>query len=125
MRYVLLFVVALLWSLPQARADDAPLSPEEAAKKVDQQVTLRMEVKSASLRGAVCFLNSEQDFRDPKNFTIFLGTSVLEKLKAAGVADPEAHFRGKQVRVKGKVTLRNDRPQIALRDADDIQVVEK
>jgi DNA/RNA endonuclease YhcR with UshA esterase domain len=116
----------LLW-LPLGRADDQPkpLSPAEAAKKVNEEVTLQMEVKSATLRNDVCFLNSEADFKDAKNFTVFIGKKALAKFKEAKIDDPAAHFKGKTVQVKGKVTLYRDHPEIQLSGPDDIQVVEK
>jgi DNA/RNA endonuclease YhcR with UshA esterase domain len=119
-------LVALLWS-PVAFAKDAPkpITPAEAAKKVNQQVTLRMEVKSAALRNGVCFLNSEKNFKDEKNFTLFIGKEALAKFKKARIEDPAAHFKGKTVQVKGKVTLYRERPQIKLSGPDVIKIVEK
>jgi hypothetical protein len=73
-----------------------------------------MEVKSSALRLGVCFLNSEEDFRDAKNFTVFLDKDALQKFKEAKIDDPAAHFKGKTVQVKGKVKLYRDRPEIAV-----------
>jgi hypothetical protein len=57
-----------------AHADDAkPLTPEEAAKKVGEKVTVEMEVKSTGKSKGVYFLNSKADFKDKENFTIFIG----------------------------------------------------
>jgi DNA/RNA endonuclease YhcR with UshA esterase domain len=125
-----LSMIALLCSflwLPLVRAEDAPkpIGPTEAAKKVNEEVTLQMEVKSAALRGEVCFLNSEEDFKDAKNFTVFLDKDALAKFKEAKIDDPAEHFKGKTVQVKGKVTLYRDRPQIKLTGPDAIKVVEK
>ena len=110
MRFFVSALVALLACTSIAVAEE-PLTPEEAAQKVDELVTVKREVKKAAVRGAVGFLNSESDFRDPKNFTIFLGGTILTQMKDAGIADPVKHFEGKTVIVKGKVALRNDRPQ--------------
>jgi DNA/RNA endonuclease YhcR with UshA esterase domain len=119
-------LVVLPWVV-SAGADEPPkpIGPAEAAKKVGEQVTLRMEVKSAALRETVCFLNSEEDFRDTKNFTIFLDKDALQKFKEAKIDDPAAHFKGKTVQVKGKVKLYRDRPEIAISGPDQIQIVEK
>jgi DNA/RNA endonuclease YhcR with UshA esterase domain len=115
---------SLLW-LPLARAEDKPIGPAEAAKKVNEEVTVQMEVKSAALREGVCFLNSEEDFKDAKNFTIFLDKDALAKFKEAKIDDPAAHFKGKTVQVKGKVILFRDRPEIKVSGPDAIKVVEK
>jgi DNA/RNA endonuclease YhcR with UshA esterase domain len=84
-----------------------------------------MQVKSAALRGGVCFLNSEEDFRNANNFTIFIDKKSLAKFKEAKIDDPAAHFKGKTVQVQGKVTLYRDRPEIKLSGPDAIKVVAK
>ncbi len=126
MRTWLFAFVCLLTSLPLAIADDEakPIGPAEAAKKVNEQVTLEMEVKAATLRGSVCFLNSEKDFRDPKNFTLFIDKDALAKFKEAKIDDPAAHYKGKVVRVVGEVVLYQNRPEIKVSGPDAIKIVE-
>ena len=118
---------SLFLCLSLAVADDPPkpVGPMEAAKKVNEEVTLQMEVKSAALREGVCFLNSEEDFKDAKNFTVFIDKEALAKFKEAKIEDPAAHFKGKTIQVKGKVTLYRDRPEIKLSGPEAIKVVEK
>jgi DNA/RNA endonuclease YhcR with UshA esterase domain len=127
MRWWLFALLSSVLALSLAAAADQPqpVGPAEAAKKVNEEVTLQMEVKSATSREGVCFLNSEEDFKDAKNFTVFIDKDVLAKFKEAKVEDPAAHFKGKTVQVKGKVTLYRDRPQIKLSGPDAITVVEK
>jgi DNA/RNA endonuclease YhcR with UshA esterase domain len=127
MRSWMFAIVGLLLGLSPALADDKPkpVNPAEAAKKVNEDVTLQMEVKSATLRGGICFLNSEEDFKDAKNFTVFIDKEALAKFKEAKIEDPAAHFKGKTVQVKGKVTLFRERPQIKITGPDDIKVVDK
>ena len=105
--------------------DPEPITPEEAAKKVNESVVMKIEVKSATLRNDVCFLNSEADFKSSKNFTVFLGRDALAKFKAAKIEDPAAHFKGKTIKVTGKVTLHKEKPQIDVDKPDQIEVVEK
>src|SRR5262249_33267622 len=102
-----------------------PIGPAEAAKKVNEEVTLQMEVKSATLRESVCFLNSEEDFKDAKNFTVFISKEALAKFREAKIEDPAVQFKGKTVQVKGKVTLYRERPEIKVSGPDAIKVVEK
>jgi uncharacterized protein (TIGR03067 family) len=125
MRRCVIAVIVLLASLPIGPAADQanPIGPAEAAKKVNEQVTLQMDVKAAAGRGQVCFLNSEANFRDAKTFTIFINKDALEKFKAAKIEDPAAHFKGKTVQVTGKVVLYNNRPEIVLSGPDEIKVV--
>jgi DNA/RNA endonuclease YhcR with UshA esterase domain len=124
-------VVAVLLLAPALlRADDKDtkaLSPAEAAKRVGEKCTVEMEVKSVGMSkdGSVAFLNSQEDFKDEKNFTAFVGKEAVEKLKKAKVEDLAAHFKGKTVRVTGTVKLYRERPEIVVDDPEQIQVVEK
>jgi DNA/RNA endonuclease YhcR with UshA esterase domain len=102
-----------------------PIGPVEAAKKVDEQVVVLMEVKSAKLTKSACFLNSEDDFKDKKNFTIYIDKDALAKFKEAKIDDPAAHFKGKTIEAKGKVMLYKDRPEIKLAGPAEIKIVEK
>ncbi len=104
--------------------DAAPLTPADAAKKVDQKVTVEFQVKSTGSATGV-YLNSEESFKSDKNFTVFLPKNVVEKFKAAKVDDPAAHFKGKTVRVTGTVTLFKEKPQIKVEGPDQIKLVEK
>jgi DNA/RNA endonuclease YhcR with UshA esterase domain len=120
-------VLVLLPWVALVRADDAPkpIGPAEEAKKVGEEVVLRMDVKSAKMLSGVCFLNSEADFKDAKNFTIFLDKDALAKFKKAKIEDPADYYEGKTIQVKGKVTLYQDKPQIAVRRRDQIEIVDK
>jgi uncharacterized protein (TIGR03067 family) len=100
------------------------IGPEEARKKVDAVVTVRMEVKSAALRGDVAFLNSEPDHRSDKNFTIFISKEALARFRKAMVEDPAERYRGKTIVVKGKVVLYHERPEIAVAGPAEIAVEE-
>jgi DNA/RNA endonuclease YhcR with UshA esterase domain len=109
-----------------ALAQDRAVSPAEAAKMVDQAVTLEMKVESAgkSRDGAIVFLNSKSDFRSDDNFTVMVGRKAVEGFKKDKVDDVAAHFKGKTVRVRGKVSLFQKKPQIVVNDASQIKVVE-
>jgi DNA/RNA endonuclease YhcR with UshA esterase domain len=123
LRLSVVFLVLLPAVVLAAEDSPRPLTPEEAARKVNEKVTVQMEVKSAALRGEVCFLNSQEDFKDEKNFTIFIGGEALKKFKEAKIDDPAAHFKGKTVRVKGQVKLYRDKPEIVVDGPDQIEVV--
>ena len=66
-------VLALMVIPALAAADDKkPLTPEAAAKKVNEECTVEMVVKSAGKGNGVFFLNSKEDFKDADNFTVFI-----------------------------------------------------
>lgn len=103
------------------------VTPAEAATKVNEKVTLEMAVKftGKSRSGSRVFLNSA-GARDADNFTVVLDMAkVGDALKAAGVTDPVAHFKGKTVRVAGTVSVYQEKPQIVVEDAGQISIVEK
>jgi alkaline phosphatase D len=98
------------------------ITTEEAAKKVGETVTLEMEVKRTGGAGDRIFLNSLDDFRDKKNFTIVLEKTYQDKEK--DIKNPRQYFRGKKVRVTGKVDTFRDAVQIRVTDPKQIKVVE-
>jgi alkaline phosphatase D len=112
---------------PAAPKTPGAISPLEAAKKVGEEVTVEFHVRATGkTRDNVrVFLNSTAERQDPDNFTIVLMMKDIgDALSAAGVKDPPAYFKNKTVRVTGKVTLYQERPQIILTDAAMIGVVE-
>ena len=105
-----------------------PLTPVEAIKKVNQEVTVEMLVKATKNalehRGEI-FLDSEEDFHDEKNLGIVVTKTGAAKFKEAKVDDPAVHFKAKTIRVKGKVIIVEERPRIEVDDPKQIQIVEK
>src|SRR5215471_1061417 len=79
------------------RADDTkPLTPEEAAKKVGEKVTVEMEVKSTGKSKGVYFLNSKTDFKDKENFTLFVGKEGAASLSEAKIETRLATTRARR-----------------------------
>jgi DNA/RNA endonuclease YhcR with UshA esterase domain len=108
-----------------APGDTKAIGPEEAARKVNETVTVRMEVKSVGSSKSVYFLNSKEDYKDEKNFTIFLPAETVKKFKEAKVDDLVKHFKGKTVEVTGKVILYREKPEIKVEELKQIKIVEK
>lgn len=122
------YTIALLLStVSMSMAEDLPkaLTLEEAAKKIDQQVIVELEIKSASVNKGVAFLNSLVDHKDPKNFTIFVPRDVVEKFKEAKVDDVAKNFLNKKVRVTGTVSNFKEKLQIKIAAIDQIKIVDK
>jgi DNA/RNA endonuclease YhcR with UshA esterase domain len=127
MRCLALVTVLMLVSGFAAGGDKGAkaISPEEAAKKVNEKCTVEMLVRSVGKGKDVFFLNSREDYKDKENFTVFINKEGVESLKQAKIDDPVAHFKGKTVRVTGTVVLYQERPEIILEKAEQIQIVEK
>lgn len=104
-----------------------PLSPQEAAKRVNEHVTLEMLVKAAKNCGhcSQIFLDSEEDHHDPKNMAVAVTGTGKGSFKEAKIDDPAGHFKGQVIRVTGVVTLKANRPQIEVDDPRQIEIVEK
>jgi DNA/RNA endonuclease YhcR with UshA esterase domain len=100
------------------------LSPAEATKKVNEKVTVEMEVKSVGNKDN-WFLNSESDYKSDKNFTVFIPKEVVEKFKKNKIEDPEAQFKGKTIQVTGTVILYEKKPEIKVAEPDQIKIVTK
>lgn len=125
MRLSALFILlCLTLALDAAAAENTPLTPAEAAKKVNEKVTVAMEVKSSGGRNN-CYLNSEEDFMSARNFTIFISKDDLEKFKKAGIEKPTEHFKGKKIEVTGTVVLVKEKPQIAVDKPEQIKIIDK
>ncbi len=124
MRSLLMLFLVALTSLSLAQGPPPVVSLVQAAKMVDQRVTIQMEVKSTGGNTA-CFLNSSADFKDAGNFTVFLPAEALEKFAQGKVAKPAEYYKGKFVQVTGTVSLYKDKPQIRVDDPAQIKVLER
>ncbi len=104
-----------------------PLSPLEAVKRVNEQVTVEMPVKAAKNcpHCSQIFLDSEKDHHDPKNLAVALTETGKARFKQMGISDPAGHFKDRVVRVTGVVALKDNRPQIGVDDPSQIEVVEE
>ena len=122
MRFAAIVVVLVQAAICFAQEAARPITPEEALKRVDQKVTVAMEVKSAGGNTAR-YLNSETDFRDNKNFAIFIPNIALAAFKQAGIADPGEFYKGKTVIVTGTVALAQGRPQIRVENINQIKLL--
>jgi len=122
----LLSLSVLLLGLTFSLAEDKkePITTEEAAKKLNEKVTLKMEVKSSYTKDGLCWLNSESNRNDAKNFTVFLDRPTLKKFKDAKIEDPSEHFKGKKVEVTGMVIEYKEKPQIKLASPEDIKIMD-
>lgn len=104
-----------------------PLPPVEARQAVGREIRVEMTVQTAKdrleKRGEI-YLDSETDFKDPKNFAVVITKAGAASLKEAGVTDPVGHFQGKLIRAAGTVKVVDEVPRIEIDDAKQIQLVE-
>ena len=119
----LLLVAAPAIALAQETAPK-PLTPAEAAKKLEMKVTVEFEVKSTGGNNNN-YLNTHADYQDAANFTIFIPKVALTKFAAAKIEKPVDYYKGKTIQVTGTVVLFEKKPQIRVEDPAQIKVVEK
>jgi DNA/RNA endonuclease YhcR with UshA esterase domain len=109
-----------------ALAEEKPLSPVAARKKVGSEIAVEMEVRAAKdrleKRGEI-YLDAEEDFKSEKNFAVVITRKGAESLQNAGITDPAAHFKGKVIRASGRVKEVDDIPRIEVDDAKQITLV--
>jgi hypothetical protein len=109
-------------------AEDKPLTPPEARKKVGESIVVEMKVQAAKnrleKRGEI-YLDSEPDFRDEKNFAAVINRDGATLFAAEGVADPAEHFLGKTIRVKGVVSVVDDVPRIEVSEPKQVELVKQ
>ncbi len=131
LRPALLFTIATLlcgWAVPVgAEEEPAVITPAEARANIDKEATVEFEVKSTKdlleTRGAV-YLDSESNFRDPKNFAVSIKKSAAAELKEKMIDDPAAYYKGKKIRVEGTIKDVGGVPRIEVTKASQITLVE-
>ena len=108
-------------------AEDKPLTPVEARKKVGEKISVEMTVRAAKdrleKRGEI-YLDSETDFRDEKNFAVVITKAGAASLKKAGVANPAEHYKDKKIRATGTVKEVDKVPRIEIDDAKQIRLAD-
>jgi alkaline phosphatase D len=108
---------------PKIPLPEGVITAEEAIKKVGMEVTMQMEVAAgrAVSAGKRILLNSEKDFRSEKNLTVVLNEKGMTGKWEKATYDT---FKSKTIRVKGKVTLYQDKPQIEVNEEKVLEIVE-
>lgn len=102
-----------------------PLSALEARTRINERVTVEMSVMAAKncQRCSLMFLDSEEDHHDTKNFAVAITDVGKGRFREAMIDDPAGHFKGKTLRVTGKVIVKDSQPQIEVDDPGQIEVV--
>ena len=103
-----------------------PLTPWEAANRVNEQVTVEMLVRAAKNcpHCSQIFLDSEEDHHDPRNFAVTVTDTGKARFREAKIDNSASHFEGKTIRVTGKVIVKDSQPQIEVDDPQQIETVQ-
>jgi hypothetical protein len=98
----------------------------DARNHIDKRCTVEMTVRSSKNAAPrrEYYLDSEEDFRDEKNFAVVISYEHADHFKQAGIDDPAEHYKGKKLHVTGKVIHENDQVRIRVEDPKQIKIVE-
>lgn len=104
-----------------------PIATDAAAAQVGKPCLVEMTVRSARHLDdkEMCFLNSAKRHRDEGNFTVVIFKTGMGRLREAGITKPAEHYLDRTIRVRGVVQLRDERPQIVVEDAAQIELVDE
>lgn len=104
---------------------DKPLTPIEARKAIGKTITIEMKVKAAKdrleKRGEI-YLDSEEDFKDEKNFAVVINKEGAADLKKKGIEEPATHFKDQQIVATGEVKEVDGVPRIEISEAKQIKL---
>lgn len=118
--------VSLLIAAGTARADEKPgatIRAAEAKAHVGETITVAMTVKHAkdATHEESVFLDSEADYKDPKNLAVTIPYKYVPLFKHAGNADLVSRYEGRAIRVTGKVVREKDQIRIRVTDPKQIE----
>jgi DNA/RNA endonuclease YhcR with UshA esterase domain len=113
--------IAFLFTISLSAYSQDPITAEQAAKMVGQEVTVKDVVAGSRLfekDGKKTFLINLAQRYPQTSLTIVLYTKAYEELNL------KQEIEDKTIIVKGKVTLYNDKPQILVDDVKNLKIVE-
>jgi hypothetical protein len=110
--------------------DDKPpklVMAPDAKNHIDERCTVEMTVRSSKNAAPrrEYYLDSEEDFHDEKNFAVVISYDHAEAFQKAGIDDPAEHYKGKKVRVTGKVIHENDQTRMRVEKPEQIKIVDE
>jgi hypothetical protein len=99
----------------------------DARNHIDERCTVELTVRSSKNAAPrrEYYLDSEEDFHDEKNFAVVISYDHADLFKKAGIDDAAEHYKGKSLRVTGKVIRENDQVRIRVEDPKQIKIVEE
>jgi hypothetical protein len=104
-----------------------PVIAAEAAKDhVGERCVVQMRVRSSRLvgQGRRLVLNSEDDFKNPANCAVWMDLPTAEAFRGKGILVPEKDFKGRTIRVSGRIKPGKEGPEIEVEDPKHITLVE-
>lgn len=125
MRRFFAALLVLIGLTLNGHSHSAPISAENAVKRLNQDVQVQMKVRSSKLRTDrdEIDLNSHTSFRDPQNLAVVVDGQVAAWYSYQGIHDLPKFFFGKTILVSGVVEQFADQTRILVLDPNQIQIV--
>jgi endonuclease/exonuclease/phosphatase family metal-dependent hydrolase len=120
LRSLLLCLIAPLGAFAESsfRTDLPQISWEKAADHYGQECVVYGTVVAARDIGSRCFLNFHPNFRE--HFTVVVNSADYGKFPES----PDAHYKGKHVRVVGKIIEYQGKPEIIVTGPEVIEIID-
>jgi hypothetical protein len=109
-----------------AKAAEKIIPAAEVRNHVGKECTAEMIVKASknAAKRRTYFLDSEEDFHDEKNLSVVIAYDHAAKFQEAGISDPSEYYKGKTIRVTGKVIEEDDQVRIRIEDPKQLKLVD-
>jgi hypothetical protein len=109
-----------------AEKQDPVIAPEAARDHIGERCVVQMRVRSSRLvsQGRRLVLNSEEDYKSPANCAVWMDLATAEAFRGKGILVPERDFKGRTIRISGRIKPGKEGPEIEVEDANQITVVE-
>ncbi len=98
----------------------------EAKDHLDKEGTFELVVRTSkdAEKRKEFYLDSEEDFHDPKNLAIVIAYEHLDAFKKLKIDDPSKHYLNKTIRVTGTPKRESSQIRIRIEDPKNIKIVE-
>ncbi len=116
MKKILIVVAAILMTSGYSLADNT-INWKDAANHYGKYKTVEGTIVSGKCLQKVCFLNFDKDFK--ATFTAVIFAVDIPKFPP----NPDQYYRNKQVQVVGIIKEYNGKPEIIIKDPDQIKII--
>ncbi len=119
-----------VWGIAGAAEEPSPaakiITADVARNHVGQKVTVTFKVlhTKAATNPERVYIDSEKDYRDPRNLGILIESDSLPAFAKAGIPKPATHYEGKNVRITGTPFLRNGDLFIRATEPSQIEILD-
>ena len=101
-----------------------PSAEARMHKNENCTVELIVRVSKQEPDRPIHYLDSEVDWQNPNNFAVKIADNALNRFENAGIANPAVYFKGKKIRVTGRVVFDEDQFEIVVAEPSQIKIID-